>query len=115
MESQHKDGGADHRWSARQHLRVPVKLYNGGEQLGQGRTHNVGIGGMYVELTALNGRKLSAETPVSVAFSVTNRGSTTHHRLPATVIWSADEGAGLMFTDFNVETVHTLRDILYPQ
>jgi len=111
---QHKSSGADHRWSARQHLMLPVKLYNGGEPVGQGRTQNVGIGGMYVELSALKG-KIPAETPVSVSFTVTNAGSTTHHRLPATVIWCADDGAGLMFTDFNVETVHTLRDILYPQ
>jgi hypothetical protein len=112
---QHKNSGGDHRWSARQHLKLPVKLYNGGEALGQGRTQNVGIGGMYVELSALKGKKIPAETPVSVAFTVTSAGNTTHHRLPATVIWSADDGAGLMFTDFNVETVHTLRDILYPQ
>jgi hypothetical protein len=111
----HKQSSADHRWSARQHLTLPVKLYNGSEPVGQGRTHNVGIGGMFVEVSALNGNTLPAETPVSIAFSVTNNGNTTHHRLPATVIWSAEEGAGLMFTDFNLETVHTLRDILYPQ
>jgi hypothetical protein len=105
----------DHRWSARQSLALPVKLYNDGEALGQGRTHNVGIGGMFVEFSVPRGKRLPAEARVHVAFSVTSRGNTTHHRLPATVIWSHDEGAGLMFTDFNVETVHTLRDILYPQ
>ena len=31
------------------------------------------------------------------------------------VVALGDDGAGLMFTDFNIETVHTLRDILYPQ
>jgi hypothetical protein len=104
----------DHRWSARQDMALPVKLYNGGEPVGQGRTHNVGIGGMFVELKTVKG-KLPMDARVSVSFSVTSNGNTTHHRLPATVIWSADDGAGLMFTDFNVETVHTLRDILYPQ
>jgi PilZ domain len=105
----------DHRWSARQHLMLPVKVYDGGEPLGQGRTQNVGIGGMFIELHVPDGKKLRTESRVSVAFTVTNNGNTTHHRLPATVIWSHAEGAGLMFTDFNVETVHTLRDILYPQ
>lgn len=105
----------DHRWSVRQPLTLPVKLYQGGEPLGQGRTQNIGIGGMFVELNALRLKKLPPEARLSVAFTVTANGATTHHRLPATVIWSREAGAGLMFTDFNVETVHTLRDILYPQ
>jgi len=102
---------ADHRWSARQAITFPVKLYSGGEPVGQGRAHNVGIGGMFVEIA---GRPLPAERDVQVAFSVDVNGIMTHHRLPATVIWEGDRGAGLMFTDFNVETVHTLRDIRYP-
>lgn len=105
----------DHRWSARQSLALPVKLYEGGEALGQGRTQNVGIGGMFVELSGLRGRKLPAEAKVSVSFTVTANGNISHHRLPATVIWAGDTGAGLMFTDFNIDTVHTLRDLLYPQ
>lgn len=105
----------DHRWSARQALALPVKLYEGGEPVGHGRTQNVGIGGMYVTLNDVKRKTLPAEAKVSVAFTVTSNGNTSHHRLPATVIWAADSGAGLMFTDFNVETVHTLRDILYPQ
>ncbi len=104
----------DHRWSARQELALPVKLYSGGEPVGQGLTDNVGIGGMRIELNSLKGN-LPTEAHVSVAFTVTNNGNTTHHRLPATVIWSGENDAGLMFTDFNVDTVHTLRDILYPQ
>lgn len=105
----------DHRWSVRQPLTLPVKLYQGGEPLGQGRTQNIGIGGMFVELNTFRLKRLPADARLSVAFTVTSNGSTTHHRLPATVIWCGEKGAGLMFTDFNVETVHTLRDILYPQ
>lgn len=105
----------DHRWSARQELALPVKLYEGGETLAQGRTHNVGIGGMFVEWSASMAKQLPMDARLSVSFSITNNGNTTHHRLPATVIWSEANGAGLMFTDFNVDTVHTLRDILYPQ
>ncbi|HEX7045654.1 MAG TPA: PilZ domain-containing protein [Burkholderiales bacterium] len=105
----------DHRWSVRQALTLPVKLYEDGEPIAYGRTQNVGIGGMYVELSGLKRRRLPTDGRLSVAFSITTNGNTTHHRLPATVVWSQDSGAGLMFTDFNVETVHTLRDILYPQ
>lgn len=102
---------ADHRWSTRQPITFPVKLYRGGEPIGQGRAQNVGIGGMFVEARP---RRIPADAPLSVAFSVDVNGTTTHHRLPATVVWEDDNGAGLMFTDFNVDTVHTLRDILYP-
>ncbi len=105
----------DHRWSVRQAVELPVKLYEGGEPLGQGRIHNVGIGGMFVELSGLKGKKLMTDARVSVAFTITNNGNISHHRLPATVVWAADTGAGLMFTDFNIETVHTLRDMLYQQ
>ncbi|MBI3897088.1 MAG: PilZ domain-containing protein [Gammaproteobacteria bacterium] len=104
----------DHRWSARQALALPVKLFNDGEAVALGYTHNVGIGGMFVKLQSVKIDKLPENAHVSVAFSVNTEGSTSHHRLPATVIWSGESGAGLMFTDFNVETVHTLRDILYP-
>jgi hypothetical protein len=105
----------DHRWSARQELALPVKLFDGGQAVAHGKTHNVGIGGMFVELLEAQPGKLTENSQVSVAFTINNNGSTSHHRLPATVIWSREKGAGLMFTDFNVETVHTLRDILYPE
>ena len=102
----------DHRWSTRQSVSVPVKVYNGGEALLQGQTQNLGIGGMYVKTRH---KKLPLNAEISVAFTVSANGNTSHHRLPATVVWSGDDGAGLMFTDFNVETVHTLREILYPE
>ena len=105
----------DHRWSARQPMILSVQVYNGGEPIGKGCTQNVGIGGMFIELNSLKGEKLPTESRVSVAFTVTANGNISHHRLPATVIWSREKSAGLMFTDFNVETVHTLREILYPQ
>jgi len=102
----------DHRWSTRQALTLPVKLYNNGDGVVQGHTQNLGIGGMFVETEA---DKLPLNSSIAVSFTVSNNGNTSHHRLPATVIWSGHEGAGLMFTDFNVETVHTLREILYPE
>lgn len=105
----------DHRWSTRQQMTLPVKLFDEGEPVAHGRTHDIGIGGMYVELSGIKHEALCADKKLAVAFTVANKGNVTHHRLPATVIWSAEKGAGLMFTDFNVETVHALREILYPQ
>lgn len=102
----------DHRWSTRQSVSLPVKLFNGGETLLQGQTQNLGIGGMFVQTRR---KKLPLNAEISVAFSLCANGNTSHHRLPATVVWSSEDGAGLMFTDFNVETVHTLREILYPE
>lgn len=102
----------DHRWSTRLPLELEVKVFDGGQPVVQGHTHNIGIGGMFVQT---NRYKLPLNSQIAVAFSVDAPGGASHHRLPATVIWSSDEGAGLMFTDFNVETVHTLREILYPQ
>ena len=102
----------DHRWSTRLPLSLEVKVFDGGEPIAQGHTHNVGIGGMFIDTTR---NKLPLNSRIAVAFSVSTKGNMSHHRLPATVIWSSDEGAGLMFTDFNVDTVHTLREILYPE
>lgn len=101
---------SDQRWSTRTPLSLNVKLFNGGEQMLQTKTHNIGIGGMFIEG---NAQRLQRDAHLSVAFTVAMDGNATHHRLPATVIWSGENGAGLMFTDFNVETVHTLREILY--
>ncbi|MFP5349941.1 MAG: PilZ domain-containing protein [Gammaproteobacteria bacterium] len=108
MEANHS---TDHRWSARLPLSLEVKVFDGGEPIAQGHTHNVGIGGMFIDTH----HTLPLNSHIAVAFSVRNKGNVTHHRLPATVIWSSDEGAGLMFTDFSVDTVHTLREILYPE
>ncbi len=102
----------DHRWSTRLPLSVDVKVFDGGQPIAQGRTQNVGIGGMFVDT---NRKPLPLNSQIAVAFSVSANGNVSHHRLPATVIWSSEEGTGLMFTDFNVDTVHTLREILYPE
>ena len=101
----------DHRWSMRLPLSLEVKVFEGGEPIAQGHTQNVGIGGMFIDT---HHNKLPLNSRIAVAFSVNTKGAMSHHRLPATVIWATEEGAGLMFTDFNVETVHTLREILYP-
>ena len=102
----------DHRWSTRLPLSLEVKVFDAGQPIAQGHTQNVGIGGMFIETYH---SKLPLNSQIAVAFSVSTKGNVTHHRLPATVIWATDEGAGLMFTDFNVDTVHTLREILYPE
>lgn len=94
----------DYRWSARQDMDVSVFLYAGGMNLGYGRTRNIGIGGMYVETTV-------EAQPTGVSFVVNDK----HYKLPVTEIWRDANGIGLMINDFNVETVHALRDILYPE
>lgn len=101
---------SDQRWSSRQSVSLPVKLYSGNEPTLQGHTQNLGIGGMFVETES---KHLPLNSQLSVSFSVATHDGTSHHRLPATVVWADEHGAGLMFTDFNIETVHTLREVLY--
>jgi len=100
----------DHRWSLRRPLHVDVSLLKHDQTVLAGKTRDFSIGGMFVETKK---PMLQRDIPIHVAFTLETEAGASHHRLPAQVIRVANDGVGLMFNDFNVDTVHTLRAMLY--
>lgn len=97
----------DHRWSARQPLENSVEIYAANECVGEGKTKNLGIGGAYVETKV----RVAINDCVVLALAVGD----SLQRLKASVIWTNANGFGAMFSDVDIETIHTLRHILYPR
>lgn len=102
---------SEHRWSERQPLAFTVRLDDGARVV-EGIAHNLSLGGLYVE-TGLHA--LMTNDPVTVSFAYPLPDETGYFRLHATVIWTSPYGAGLMFRDFDPETLHALRRLLHPR
>lgn len=98
------------RWSSRQPVVLEVAVHNHEQSVVRGKTHDISIGGMFVEAHPLD---LSLNDQVNVAFNLEKDGVINHHYLPARVIRLTDKGAGLMFSDFSPTTVNALKELLY--
>lgn len=99
----------EHRWIARKPLdcRVMLRL-PGGEQV-QGSARNISLGGMFVETD----ERVSIDAMVDMVFTLDSRDGRVYHRLPGQVVHVGRNGLGIMFCDFNPDTVRTMREILY--
>lgn len=99
----------EQRWSQRRHVQFGVFLAGQSHGTQQGLCRDVGIGGMYVEIPV---GRLTMDEEVRVGFRLGRGEGRTHHRLPARVVHLTGSGAGLMFTEFPLETLRALRQLL---
>lgn len=97
------------RWSMRVPLELDVVLYGDGAPILTARTTNISLGGMFVQTF----EPLFLDAMVVAAFGFRCRDDRAYYRLPATVVRVAEDGVGLMFNRFDVETVRSLRQDLY--
>lgn len=97
------------RWSTRLPLELDVALYGEGARVLAARTRNISLGGMFVQTF----EPLFLDAMVVTAFGFRNQDDRAYYRLPATVVRAAEDGVGLMFNRFDVETVRSLRQALY--
>ncbi len=98
-----------HRWSERQPIAMEVKLASGDEAPLHGSTQNVGLGGMLVELGA---SRLYPNVQVIASFPLAPSNPAARRQLLATVVWTSGSKVGLMFDDFNPDTLRSIRDVL---
>lgn len=97
------------RWSMRLPLELDVALYGDGARVLAARTRNVSLGGMFVQTF----EPLFLGAGIVAAFGFRHLDDRTYYRLPATVVRVGEDGVGLMFNRFDVETVRSLRHSLY--
>ena len=97
------------RWSIRLPMELDVALYGEGTRVLSARTRNISLGGMFVQTF----EPLFLDAGVVAAFGFRHLDDRAYYRLPATVVRVGEDGVGLMFNRFDVETVRSLRHSLY--
>ncbi|MEE9494807.1 MAG: PilZ domain-containing protein [Gammaproteobacteria bacterium] len=99
----------EHRWSNRKNLEVDVNVYY--PPLGQlcGKTRNISLEGMFIEL---EGVQIPPQSRLEVAFTTQNATGETEHRLPAYVVHEDDGGIGLMLQHVGYREFDALRYML---
>ncbi len=99
----------DRRWSPRRVLASDVELRADTPSSMRGVARNVSIGGMFVE-THEPWRILRG--PLYVTFAVNVDGHVSNRCVRAKAIWTSGDGAGLMFSDYDQDTIPALRALM---
>lgn len=100
----------ERRWTERTSINVPVDLSYGGVQTEDCRTRDIGLGGVFVELPGET--NLAGETAVELTFKLGTSPNVTKHRINARVVRVAEDGAGMMFRDFDAIAFRSLQEVL---
>ncbi|MEE9422788.1 MAG: PilZ domain-containing protein [Gammaproteobacteria bacterium] len=99
----------EHRWSNRKDLTLDVDLYYPPLGTLNGKTRNISLEGMYIELEGVH---IPAQSRLEIAFTSKARGTTTEHRLPAYVVHEDKDGIGLMLQHVGYREFDALRFML---
>jgi hypothetical protein len=98
------------RWSERRELRVGVEVYRQGSLLGSCCSHDIGLGGAYLELDG--SFNLQKDMDVELVFSLQHHNQGAKHKINARVARSSGQGAGLKFCDFDTGVFRSLQEIM---
>lgn len=101
--------GVEHRWSSRKEISLNVNLYYPPIGMINGRTRNVSLEGMFIDL---EGVRIPAQARLEVAFTAELHGRCTEHRLPAYVVHAGENGVGLMLQHVGYREFDALRYML---
>ncbi len=101
--------GTEHRWSSRKDINIDVNLYYPPVGMINGKTRNISLEGMYVDLKGIN---IPPQTRLEICFTANCRGKTTEHRLPAFVVHGSEQGVGLMLQHVGYREFDALRYML---
>ena len=101
--------GMEHRWSERKPINMDVTMYY--EPIGRihGKTRNVSLEGMYIEI---DGTYVPDQVELEISF-VTQEGTQEHaHKVPAYVVHGGSNGIGVMLRHVGYNDFHALRHML---
>lgn len=101
--------GVEHRWSSRKEINLEVSLYYPPVGMINGKTRNISLEGMFVDL---KGVSIPPQARLEICFSAQTRGKTTEHRLPAYVVHGGENGIGLMLQHVGYREFDALRYML---
>jgi hypothetical protein len=99
----------NHRLGMRKPVNMDVMLEDASLGLIHCVAEDIGAGGMFVRSQSIY---LYPNTTVSVLFNTGAPSDETLHRLPARVVWSRNDGAGLMFTKYTAGGMDALHRLL---
>jgi hypothetical protein len=100
---------AEHRWSSRKQIHLEINLYYPPIGRISGRTRNISLEGMFVDL---KGVQIPARTRLEIGFTAELHGSSTEHRLPAYVVHTGEGGIGLMLQHVGYREFDAIRYML---
>lgn len=99
----------EHRWSSRKEINLEVNLYYPPVGMINGKTRNVSLEGMFVELKGVH---IPPQSRLEICFTAESRGKTMEHRLPAYVVHERQGGIGLMLQHVGYREFDALRYML---
>jgi len=100
----------EHRWSSRKDIHIDVHLYYPPLGMINGKTRNISLEGMFVDL---QGVTIPSQARLEICFTAEMRGKTIEHRLPAFVVHGSDRGVGLMLQHVGYREFDALRYMLH--
>lgn len=100
----------ERRWTVRTQMKLPVEMSHAGTYTEGCMTQDVGLGGVFLKIPPHV--KVFNESHVELTFKLGDETQVTKHRIKARVVRVSDEGAGMMFRDFDASTFRSLQEIL---
>jgi hypothetical protein len=98
------------RWSERRRLQVGVEVYRQGELLGSCSSHDIGLGGTFLESTCAE--NMSKDAEVDLVFLLESEGVNKRHNVHAKVTRVTDNGIGLKFCGFDTGVFRSLQELM---
>jgi hypothetical protein len=102
--------GMEHRWNTRRQTTFEAVVHYPGLGLVRGEVKNIGFGGVCIETGVV---ALRPHTAVDVTVRGRRCGADRVFHLPAWVVWTRLDRAGLMFRPFDDTTYAALQEALF--
>lgn len=99
----------EHRWSSRKNININVNLYYPPVGMINGKTRNISLEGMFVDL---KGADIPPQARLEICFTAETQGKPIEHRLPAYVVHGSEQGVGLMLQHVGYREFDALRYML---
>lgn len=97
------------RWSKRREIEVDVVIHDGKHQPMRGVMVNISVGGAYIEIEA---PRPAMNAAVAVDFKAEINGEISYYHMPAKVVHVDEAGIGLVFEEYDSDTVDALKQLM---
>ena len=99
----------ENRWSMRKPMQLDVDLYYRDWRVSGCKTRDLGLGGVFVEMTD---PAIPSHSTVELVLKYDHQGAAQSHRFRGNVVHRDRDGLGVAFRDFDVADVRTLQQML---
>jgi len=99
----------EQRWSTRTRVKLDVDLSGQGLEEGKYQTRDIGLGGVFLEMTR---NAPAQDTLVELTFDFEQGTAGGRHKIKCKVVRVEEDGIGLMFRDFDANAFRALRELV---